>query len=139
MRESLQTLVDAGTITAEQADAVTAHLVESLPERGGHGGDHGGGHGGDRGGLGGFGRSEVLTDLLGIDAATLREELRSGATLAEIAAANGVSTDDLIAALVTAADERLDTAVENGRLTAEEAAEKLAEIETKITDRINGN
>ena len=34
LRELLQPLVDDGTITAEQADAVVAHLQESLPERG---------------------------------------------------------------------------------------------------------
>ena len=32
MREALQPLVDDGTITAEQADAVVTQLKESLPE-----------------------------------------------------------------------------------------------------------
>lgn len=87
LRESLQELVNGGTITAEQADAVTAHLVENRPERG-----DGEGRGGHRGGPGMFGRgvaSEALTDLLGIDGEELRTQLRAGATLAEIAAEQG--------------------------------------------------
>jgi polyhydroxyalkanoate synthesis regulator phasin len=132
LREALQALVDDGTLTAGQADSVTTHLVENRPERGERG-DH------SRRGPGKFARSEVLTDLLGIDASELREQLRSGSTLAEVAVANGVETSALIDALVTQAAERIDAAVEADRITAEEAAEKLAEIETRIADKINGN
>ena len=81
----------------------------------------------------------MLTELLGVGADELREELRAGSTLAEIAAANGVETSAVIAALVTQAEERINTAVEAERITAEEVAEKLAKIETRITDKINGN
>jgi polyhydroxyalkanoate synthesis regulator phasin len=136
LRESLQELVDAGTITAEQADAVSAHLVENRPERhdggpGGHGGRHGGGM---------FGRgvaSEALTDLLGLDAEELRTQLREGLTLAEIAADQGVEVQAVIDELVAEVDERLDNAVENGRIDQAEADEKLADATTKITDMVN--
>jgi hypothetical protein len=40
---------------------------------------------------------------------------------------------------MTEAEERLNAAVEAERMTADEAAEKLTEIETGITDKINGN
>ena len=49
LREALQPLVDDGTITAEQADAVVAQLKESLPDHGGRFGRGGPGH---RGGPG---------------------------------------------------------------------------------------
>jgi len=135
LRDALQPLVVDGTLTADQADAVATHLVENRPERGDRGdrGNHG------RRGPGKFARSEVLTELLGVGADELREELRAGSTLAEIAAANGVETSAVIAALVTQAEERINTAVEAERITAEEVAEKLAKIETRITDKINGN
>lgn len=138
LRESLQSLVDAGTITAEQADAVTAHLVENRPERGEFG--EGEGHGGHRGGPGMFGRgvaSEALTDLLGIDAEELRTQLRDGATLAEIAAGQGVEVQAVIDELVAEVTERVDNAVENGRIDQTEADQKLAEAEAKITDMVN--
>jgi polyhydroxyalkanoate synthesis regulator phasin len=138
LRESLEELVDAGTITAEQADAVAAHLVENRPERGESGERHG--PGGHRGGAGMFGRgvaSEALTDLLGIDGEELRTQLRAGATLAEIAADQGVAVQDVVDELVAEVTERVDNAVENGRIDQAEADEKLAEAEAKITDMVN--
>ena len=56
IRELLQDLVDDGTITAAQADAVAEHLAANRPERGGPGRGH---HPGFDG--------EVLAGLLGID------------------------------------------------------------------------
>lgn len=138
LRESLQVLVDGGTITAEQADAITAHLVENRPERGDFG--VGDGHGGHRGGPRMFGRgvaSEALTDLLGIDGEELRTQLRDGATLAEVAAEQGVEVQAVIDELVAEVTERVDNAVENGRIEQAEADEKLAEAEAKITDMVN--
>lgn len=127
IREVLQPLVDDATIDGDQADAVSQHLVESMPRRGeGH-----------RGGRDLAARSEVVTDLLGIDAETLRAELAAGSTLAEVAVANGVSTDDLVAALVAEAEERIAEHVEEGSLTEEEAAAKLADITDRVSERVN--
>ena len=134
LRESLQELVDAGTITAEQADAVSAHLVENRLERGE------GGPGGRHGGPGMFGRgvaSEALTDLLGLDVEELRTQLRDGATLAEIATAQGVEVQAVVDELVAEVTERVDNAVENGRIDQAEADEKLADAEARITDMVN--
>jgi polyhydroxyalkanoate synthesis regulator phasin len=138
LRESLEALVDDGTITAEQADAIAAHLVENRPERGESGDGHG--PGGHRGGPGMFGRgvaSEALTDLLGIDGEELRTQLRDGATLAEIAEEQGVEVQAVVDELVAEVTERVDNAVENGRIDQAEADEKLAEAEAKITDMVN--
>jgi hypothetical protein len=134
LREALQELVDAGTITAAQADAVASHLDEQLPERGGRGGP------GGPGGFGHHGRpgfdGEVLAELLGIDVAELREQLRGGASIADIAEANGVDLQTVIDALVAEASEHLDLAVESGRLTQEEADEKLADVTERITEMV---
>jgi hypothetical protein len=144
LRETLQPLVDDGTITADQADAVTELLVEhrSEPERGERGerGTRGEGRGGRHVGAIGFGlgvASEALTDLLGLDAAELRTQLRDGATLAEIATAQGVEVQAVVDELVGELEERVDNAVENGRLDQAAADEKLAEAEARITDRVN--
>jgi polyhydroxyalkanoate synthesis regulator phasin len=125
LRTVLQPLVDDGTIDAAQADAVTEQLMEKRGERG------------ERG-PGKFGRSEVVTDLLGIDAATLRAELQAGSTLADVATAQGVSVDVLVDAIVDQMQERVDAAVEAGKITADEAAEKLAEAEARVTAKVNG-
>ncbi|MGI9646634.1 MAG: hypothetical protein ACR2O6_15110 [Ilumatobacteraceae bacterium] len=128
--EMLQPLVDEGTITTDQAQAVADHMVENRPDRGDRPGRGGRGHGK-------FG-GEVVTELLGIDAEALRAELQGGATLVEVAGANGVSEAELVAALVAHQTERIDQAVVDGKLTAEEAAEKTADVEERITARVNG-
>ncbi len=142
--EDLQPLVDAGTITTAQAEAVVAQLIASHPERGefgdgpgGHGGPGGPGgrHGGMIGGAAGV-ASEALTDLLGIDAQELRTQLEAGATLAEIAEAEGVQSQAVVDELVAEVKERLDNAVADGRIDQAEADEKLAEAETRITDMV---
>jgi hypothetical protein len=137
LREMLQPLVDDGTITAVQADAVTTHLVENRPERGERG--EGRGPGGRHGGPGMFGRgvaSEALTDLLGLDAQELRQQLRDGSTLAEIATAQGVEVQAVVDELVGELEERVNNAVENGRIDQAEADEKLAVAEARIADMV---
>ena len=133
LRETLQELVDAGTITATQADAVTEHLVAQMPERG----DHRGEHRADRGRRPGM-DGEVVAELLGIDLADLRSGLRAGQSIADLAEANGVDVDTVIDALVAEAAGHLDLAVENGRLTEAEAAEQLVDVTERITARVNG-
>ena len=136
LRETLQPLVDDGTITAEQADAVTTQLVENRPERGEGEGRGPGGHRGPGMFARGVG-SEALTDLLGIDAEELRTQLRDGATLADIATAQGVEAQAVVDELVGELDERLTNAVDNGRIDQAEADQKLADAEAKITDMVN--
>jgi hypothetical protein len=134
LRALLQPLVDDGTIDAAQADAVAEHLVESGPAWRGH--EHGPGHRGPGPGGRGHLESGVVTDLLGIDADELRQQLRDGASLADIATANGVDPADLVDALVAEAQERLDRAVEDERLDADEAAERAADLEERITEMV---
>jgi len=74
----------------------------------------------------------VVSDTIGIDRETLRQELRSGKTIAEIATDHGVQPQAVIDALVAAANKRLDAAVANGRITAERAAK----IKERLPDRI---
>ena len=130
IRESLQSLVDDGTITADQADAVAAHLVDQAPDHG----RRGPGGRGHRPGMDG----EVVAGVIGIDAETLREAVQSGQSLAEVAEANGVDPQAVIDALVAEAQSHLDQAVQDGRLTEDEAATKAAEMVERITARVNG-
>lgn len=113
--EVLQPLVEEGTLTAEQAQAVADHLAETLPGRHGH-------FIGRGPGLAAFSSAAAI---IGIEPEELREALADGSTLAEVAEANGVSTDELVEGLVTALEEKLDELVAEGRLTEEQAAEIL--------------
>lgn len=132
LRAALQPLVDDGTLTVEQAEAVAGHLAahraDRLPDRDGRGG---------RGGRPGF-DGEVVAGLLGIEASELRSALRDGQTIADVAEANGVDVQVVIDALVDEAASHLDLAVENGRLTEDEAAERLVDVTERITALVNG-
>ena len=133
IRTELQNLVDDGTITAAQADAVAADLATEIPIHGP--GGRGGPGGGHRGGPGFDG--EVVAGLLGIDVDALRSGLRDGKTIAEIAGEQGVDPQTVIDSLVAEARSHLDLSVENGRLTQEEADAKLADATERITDFVN--
>lgn len=130
LEDALAPLVEDGTIDQGQADAVIAAIQEARPEGFGEG-RHGRHHGRHV-------AMEGVTDLLGIDAAELRELLDDGQTLAEIGEANGVSVDELVAAIVSELEERLASAVEDGDLSQDEADEKLAEATERATAMVNG-
>lgn len=82
-------------------------------------------------------RAQATADLLGIDVDELRAAFEDGQTLAQIAEANGVDVQTIIDAKVSAKTERINAAVEEGRLTEAEAAEKLADVEERVTTRVN--
>jgi polyhydroxyalkanoate synthesis regulator phasin len=128
LRELLQQLVDAGTIDANQADAVAELLMENRPERPDRG-RHQRGPARD---------GEVTAALLGIDVETLRDEIRAGNSIADIAVANDVDPRTVIDALVAEASGHVDLMVEDGRLTDDEAATMKERITERITARVNG-
>ncbi len=130
LAEVLDGLVDDGTLTADQADAVADAITEARPER--PFGHFGRGHGP------GDGLAE-LSDLLGLEPAEIGEALRSGESLADIATAQGVDPQAIIDAMVDAAAERLDAAVADGRIDEDAAAERLAEITERANDVVNGD
>ncbi|AEJ43037.1 hypothetical protein TC41_1088 [Alicyclobacillus acidocaldarius subsp. acidocaldarius Tc-4-1] len=75
---------------------------------------------------------------LHLSTSSLIADLRKGQTLAEIAAAQGVSTSTLISDLENAAQADIQKAVSNGKITASEAQAILGRIDTWITDWVNG-
>ncbi len=83
-------------------------------------------------------RADVVANTIGIDLADLLTQLADGSTVAEIATANGVDPQAVIDAVVQDVNERLTAAVESGRLTQEEADERLANMTERITNWVNG-
>ncbi|MDT0167140.1 hypothetical protein Q9R32_16430 [Actinotalea sp. AC32] len=137
IRDALAGLVDDGTLTDEQADRVAETLDASAALAPGRGEGKGPGFGHSRGlGLG-HARGlalDVAAETLGLTTDELRDALaEDGATLASVAQAQGVEEDVLVAALVAAATEHLATAVEEGRLTQEEADERAAQLTERFT------
>ena len=129
--EALAGLVDDGTITQDQASAVAEELASAEALRGpmGHG-PHGGMRGIERPGL------EAAAETLDLSEDELRSALRDGDSLAEIADEQGVAVDDLVTALVAAAEERLAEAVEDGRITQERADEIAAVLPERVAEAV---
>ena len=83
-------------------------------------------------------RSGVVAEALGLETADVKDALRDGQTLADIAGEQGVAVDDLIDAITEAAHARLDAAVESGRIDAEDAEARAETLEERVTARVNG-
>ncbi|WP_432507363.1 hypothetical protein [Kineococcus arenarius] len=130
IKDALAGLVGDGTITQDQADAVAETLDSSDALRGG-------------GGHGGFGGGRALdldaaAEALSLGTDELRTALQAdGATLASVAADQGVEEQALVDALVAAGEERVQQAVTDGRLTQEQADERIAELPEQVAAAID--
>ncbi len=80
---------------------------------------------------------EQLADFLGLSVDELRQGRADGQTLAEMAEAQGISEDDLVQFLVDGIQERVDEAVAEGRIDADKAAERLADMQSRIEEKVN--
>ncbi|UQZ84212.1 hypothetical protein SK3146_03445 [Paenibacillus konkukensis] len=135
--EEINAQVTAGKLTQDQADKQISGLSDRLKskientgpaggpqgEQGQPGQENGGpGRGGmPMGGPGLLGNSELLTSILGITQDELRTEQEAGKTIAEIAAAQGIGEDDLIAKLKDGLTDTLKQFVEAKHQKPEQA------------------
>jgi hypothetical protein len=135
LKNRVDAALTAGDITQAQAtemkqriDAGEVPLV-GFPGRGGH-------HGGP--GHHGFVSFDAAATFLGITEAQLKERVRNGEKLAEIAQAEGKTEAGLVNALVAAAKERLDEEVAEGDITAAQRTQILADLQTRIEEAVDG-
>jgi uncharacterized protein YidB (DUF937 family) len=82
---------------------------------------------------------EGVSEFLDMTSDELREALADGTTLADVAADQGVSVEDLTAAMTDAVEARLLEAVADGKLTQERADELLANSADHIDQIINAS
>ncbi|MFD2369612.1 hypothetical protein ACFSO0_06505 [Brevibacillus sp. GCM10020057] len=130
--DKLAEAVKAGKLTQEQADKMSENaadrvkkMVEAAHQMRVH-----------KGFGFVFGKNADLLALLKLDEAKLQEELKAGKTLAEVAQAQGVSEDDVVALLVKQHEEKLAEAVKAGKLTQEEADKRSADLEKLVKQMI---
>ncbi|MGI9602696.1 MAG: hypothetical protein ACR2QE_12475 [Acidimicrobiales bacterium] len=126
-------VVDSGDIVLTQ-DGEDPDTTDGEADAEGETDAEGNGRRGHRGGC----DLDEAAAAIGIDEADLRAAVDSGGTIADVAEANGVDADVVIDAMVEAKTERISEKVAEGRITQEEANEKLAELEARTTDRVNG-
>ena len=125
--EALKKLVDDGTITQAQSDAVAQALEDAKPAHGPRGGGRGGGM-----------ALDAVAEALNMGGTELRDELAGGKTIAEVAAEQGVDVQTVIDALVADLEEHLARHVADGTLTQEQADAKAADAVERFTAMVNG-
>jgi hypothetical protein len=136
LSEKLAQLVANGHIAQERADAFLAkapdildRLLGAVP----------GGHGGERPGVEralAIARNALgtVSEVTGLDVATVRERLTAGETVADIA---GDQTQAVIDALVADANAAIDNAVAGGKLSPEQGEEAKAKTAAAIERFVN--
>lgn len=124
LSEVLAPLVSDGTLTQAQADKVIEALKAAGPLAGGHG----------RGGPG----LDAAAKALGLTTDELRTQLKSGSTIAGIATEKGVDLATVKAAMLAEMKENLAEAVSSGKVTQEQADQRLASAEERLTAPVNG-
>lgn len=132
--DQVNAAVKAGTLTQAQADRITSRIQSGQLGLGGLG-FRGPGFG-LRPGPGG--ELQAAADYLGVDLATLRQDLRAGKSLADVAGAQGKSVDGLKTALTNAYKARLDAAVKAGSLTSAQEQTLLQRFGSRLDDLVNG-
>jgi len=135
MIERIQQAVDEGHITQEQADErieqMEEHLLEGLESGTGFGM---GGHG-SRGRLGAGGaQPALLAKTLGMTVEEVHEALAEGQTVAELAKAQDIAWEDIVAALRASMSERIQQAMDEGRITQEQADERIEQMEEHLLE-----
>ena len=143
--------VKAGKLSADQGAALKKRVdAGQVPLVGGLGlglGARGFGHG-QFGGHGGFGfgvrsrrawRGVCGSCVVPRDyAGRARTELMSGKTLAQIAVAHNKTADGVVSTLLADAKKKLDAAVTDKKLTADQEQTFLDRLKTLLTDVVNG-
>lgn len=128
----IDALVAAASARIDEMKAQLPDRMADLVERDGPVGRPGGpGH--HRGpGRGIVNSVDDAATALGIPVQELRDELAAGKSIATIASEKGKNLDEVKAAMIADATERIDRAVTEGAITEERAAEMKANLADKI-------
>lgn len=93
--------------------------------------------GGMMGGSRGESPESVLADLSGLELDEIRDMRTDGESLAEIAADLGVDIDSVIDTVIAAAEEGMQTMVDNGRMDADQVADRLENLRTQLEEIVD--
>ena len=126
-------------LTQSQADDVDNGLKSHIDEIVNANGKlrHFGGPGGPAIGFGIGADTAAAAKYLGLDESALRDKLRNGQSLADVAKAQNKDVQGLEDAIVASQKARLDQAVSDKKLTQSEADDLLAKLESHVADLVN--
>jgi polyhydroxyalkanoate synthesis regulator phasin len=142
MKNRIDQAVEDGRLTQEEGNRLKRAVDEQdvpMLGPGFHRGPFGPGFQGKRHfGPHHFAHLGVAAEFLGMTEAALREALSEGKTLAQVARDRNKPVDGLIDALVAQKRERINDAVDDGRMTRAQANELLEDLRSRVTDMVNG-
>jgi hypothetical protein len=139
-----------GSLTQERADAILSNIEQTVQNaingvyrdlrQGLRGGEHPGMGGGMRGGM--FGDTLPLinaaSDATGLIPREIGAAVRGGQTLSEVITAHGGDPAAVVNAAIAAVTARLDEAVTNGRITAEQESAMIDGLRAFYEAALNG-
>ena len=108
-------------------------VVDTVADTADHDGDHDGRRGHGKGGE----QMATVAEVIGVDAAELKAAFAAGQSVADVAEANGVALDDVVAAVVADMEAHIAEHVAEGELSQDEADAKLADATDKVTERLS--
>jgi len=76
---------------------------------------------------------KVAAQTIGIEPKALRDELRAGKSIADVATEHGVDADTVVTALVDAATTKINAAKTAGKLTDTQATKLLANLHERAS------
>jgi hypothetical protein len=136
----LDAAVKAGTMTSaertQELSGLQARLEAAVTETGALPAHGGPGHDGGRGHGGGGDIAEALAKLSGTDVGTIMEKRAAGTSFAQIAKAEGVATDRLLAEATRIETAELDAAVKAGTMTAAERTQILSGLQAHLKEEL---
>jgi ribosomal protein S20 len=121
--------VKDGKLTADQANERKANLEDRITRLVNEGKPNGEGRGHGP-------KLDAAAQALGMSTDELRQQLQSGKTIAQVAEDRNVDKQKVIDAMAKDAREHLDQAVKDGKLTADQANERKANLEHRITSLV---
>jgi len=80
---------------------------------------------------------DIVADLTGLSTEAVAERRAAGESIADIAASEGVSSEDVVAAATDARKVALDELVADGTITQAQADEMLERMSARLSERID--
>jgi hypothetical protein len=150
MTERINQAVADGNLAQERADLLLGSLEETVTNaiNGVYRDLRDGLRGGDRPGQGGMRGGGLLGDTrplinaaveaTGLTAQEIGQAVRGGQTLSEVISANGGDPAAVVSAAIASVTEKLDAAVTNGRITAEQESAMIGGLQAFYEAVLNG-
>jgi hypothetical protein len=128
--ETLDEAVASGRLTQAQADSLKARGYDFAPQLDPRFGGHGP--------MGGVRIVDPAATALGMSVDDLTTQLKDGKSLADVATAQGISTDTLKTDLLGQVKTQLDSLVGSGKLTQAQADSSYAQTQDNIDQIVSG-